>query len=115
MDHTRSPYLLDHWKASLVGHSDANFTEDVAITVTFSVNYWKNLNSRTRFGHGHIHIFNKLFVDNDDGINARDGWPPLNHIFQVQVSNICLIGAPLLLQKNVWVGVDKPIYQRKRL
>ncbi|KAG9085118.1 hypothetical protein FRC06_003722 [Ceratobasidium sp. 370] len=50
-------YLHDHWKASLVGHSDSNESEDLAIQVTYAYNKWYNLNSRTpsfRFGHGHI-------------------------------------------------------------
>jgi pectate lyase len=50
-------YLHDHWKASLVGHSDNNEAEDVAIQVTYAYNRWSILNSRTpsfRFGHGHI-------------------------------------------------------------
>ena len=67
-------YLHDHWKASLVGHSDNNGAQDVAITVTFALNRWVDLNSRTpsfRFGHGHI--FNNVFDANNDGINTRDG------------------------------------------
>ncbi|KAK7458739.1 hypothetical protein VKT23_009739 [Stygiomarasmius scandens] len=78
--------LYDHWKASLVGHSDNNGDEDVAITVTYALNNWNNLNSRTpsfRFGHGHI--FNNIFDDNNDGINTRDG-------------------AQLLVENNVWTG-----------
>ncbi|KII96156.1 polysaccharide lyase family 1 protein [Plicaturopsis crispa FD-325 SS-3] len=85
-------YLHDHWKASLVGHSDSNGAEDVAITVTFANNYWENLNSRTpsfRFGTGHI--FNNVYDDNNDGINTRDG-------------------AQLLVENNVWTGTDKPLY-----
>ncbi|KAF5337817.1 hypothetical protein D9758_015714 [Tetrapyrgos nigripes] len=84
--------LYDHWKASLVGHSDNNGAEDVAITVTYANNYWTDLNSRTpsfRFGHGHI--FNNVFDDNNDGINTRDG-------------------AQLLVENNVWTGTDKPLY-----
>jgi pectate lyase len=79
--------LYDHWKASLVGHSDSNGSEDVAITVTYASNYWNNLNSRTpsfRFGHGHL--FNNVFDDNSDGINTRDG-------------------AQLLVENNVWTGM----------
>ncbi|KAG8734675.1 hypothetical protein FRC10_011538 [Ceratobasidium sp. 414] len=52
-------YLHDHWKASLVGHSDSNGDEDIALEVTYAYNKWENLNSRTpsiRFGH--VHIFN---------------------------------------------------------
>lgn len=47
--------LHDHWKSSLVGHSDSNGAEDVAIRVTYHHNYWYNLNSRLpsfRFGQG---------------------------------------------------------------
>lgn len=85
-------FLHDHWKASLVGHSDNNGAEDTAITVTYANNYWQNLNSRTpsfRFGHGHI--FNNVFDSNNDGINTRDG-------------------AQLLVQNNVWTGAKKPLY-----
>ncbi|KAK0236340.1 pectate lyase [Armillaria nabsnona] len=84
--------LYTHWKASLVGHSDNNGAEDVAIRVTFALNWWYDLNSRTpsfRFGTGHI--FNNVFDDNNDGINTRDG-------------------AELLVENNVWTGTDKPLY-----
>ncbi|THU86312.1 polysaccharide lyase family 1 protein [Dendrothele bispora CBS 962.96] len=84
--------LYDHWKASLVGHSDNNGAEDTKITVTYANNYWTNLNSRTpsfRFGHGHI--FNNVFDANNDGINTRDG-------------------AQLLVENNVWTGAKKPLY-----
>ncbi|QRV73319.1 pectate lyase [Ceratobasidium sp. AG-Ba] len=85
-------YLHDHWKASLVGHSDSNESEDKAIQVTYAFNKWQNLNSRTpsfRFGHGHI--FNNYFVSNNDGINTR-------------------VGAELLVQNNVFESVGKPLY-----
>ncbi|KAG8723659.1 hypothetical protein FRC12_007771 [Ceratobasidium sp. 428] len=85
-------YLRDHWKGSLVGHSDSNESEDKAIQVTYAFNKWSNLNSRTpsfRFGHGHI--FNNYFVNNNDGINTR-------------------LGANLLVQNNVFEGVGKPLY-----
>ncbi|KAF9031358.1 pectate lyase [Hymenopellis radicata] len=84
--------LYTHWKASLVGHSDSNGAEDVAITVTYANNWWYDLNSRTpsfRFGTGHI--FNNVFDDNNDGINTRDE-------------------AQLLVENNVWTGTDKPLY-----
>ncbi|KAG9090401.1 hypothetical protein FS749_000547 [Ceratobasidium sp. UAMH 11750] len=85
-------YLHDHWKASLVGHSDSNESEDKAIQVTYAYNKWYNLNSRTpsfRFGHGHI--FNNYFLSNNDGINTR-------------------VGAELLVQNNVFESVSKPLY-----
>jgi pectate lyase len=84
--------IHDHWKASLVGHSDNNGAEDIKITVTFANNYWTNLNSRTpslRFGHGHI--FNNVFDNNNDGINTRDG-------------------AQVLVENNVWTGTTEPLY-----
>ncbi|THH04606.1 hypothetical protein EW146_g10136 [Bondarzewia mesenterica] len=86
-------YLHDHWKASLIGHSDSNGAEDTAITVTYAYNYFENLNSRTpsfRFGHGHI--FNNYYASNSDGINTRDG-------------------AQLLVENNVWTSDNKkPLY-----
>lgn len=84
--------LSTHWKASLVGHSDSNGSEDAKITVTFALNNWSNLNSRTpsfRFGTGHI--FNNIFDNNNDGINTRKG-------------------AQLLVENNVWTGTNKPLY-----
>lgn len=51
-------YLHDHYKASLVGHSDSNGSEDKGhLTVTYYKNHFENLNSRGpsyRFGTGHI-------------------------------------------------------------
>ncbi|KAJ1304236.1 hypothetical protein OPQ81_005400 [Rhizoctonia solani] len=85
-------YLHDHWKASLVGHSDNNESEDLAIQVTYAYNYWQNLNSRTpsfRFGHGHI--FNNYYLTNQDGINTR-------------------VGAELLVQNNVWEDCKNSVY-----
>ncbi|KAF8164741.1 pectate lyase B [Crassisporium funariophilum] len=85
--------IYTHWKASLVGHSDSNGSEDTKITVTYASNYWSNLNSRTpsfRFGHGHI--FNNVFDNNNDGINTR-------------------LGAQLLVENNVWTGTTKPLYE----
>ncbi|KAG9122795.1 hypothetical protein FRC07_000671 [Ceratobasidium sp. 392] len=85
-------YLHDHWKASLVGHSDSNGAEDVALQVTYAYNKWENLNSRTptiRFGHAHI--INNYFLNNNDGINIRNG-------------------AEVLIQCNVFVNVPNPIY-----
>ncbi|KAK8168391.1 pectin lyase fold/virulence factor [Phyllosticta citrichinensis] len=86
-------YLHDHWKASLVGHSDSNGDEDTGhLTVTYANNYWKNINSRMpsyRFGTGHI--INSYFEDCNDGINTRQG-------------------AQLLIESNVFSGLKKPVY-----
>lgn len=56
-------YFHDHWKASLVGHSDNNSAEDAGkLRVTYHHNYFKNINSRMpslRFGTGHV--FNNYY------------------------------------------------------
>ncbi|KAF8316775.1 pectin lyase-like protein [Clavulina sp. PMI_390] len=84
--------LHDHWKTSLIGHSDSNGSEDVALRVTVHHNYWYNLNSRLpsfRFGQGHI--YNNYYLNSGDGINTRDG-------------------ALLLIQNNVFKNVSDAIY-----
>lgn len=103
-------YLHDHWKASLVGHSDNNGDEDKgkpisflstyfdaepfppALQVTYANNFFENLNSRGpsfRFGTGHI--FNNYYSGVSDGINTRDG-------------------AQLLVENNVFVSSKKALY-----
>ncbi|KAH6669545.1 putative pectate lyase A [Halenospora varia] len=86
-------YIHDHWKASLVGHSDSNSAEDTGhLRVTYANNYWKNINSRgpsIRFGTGHI--YNNYYDTVSDGINTRDG-------------------AQVLVEANTFVGSKKPLY-----
>ncbi|EOD45638.1 putative pectate lyase a protein [Neofusicoccum parvum UCRNP2] len=86
-------YLHDHYKASLVGHSDSNGSEDKGhLTVTYYKNYFQNLNSRGpsyRFGTGHV--LNNYYDSVSDGINTRQG-------------------AQLLVEGNVFVGAKKPLY-----
>lgn len=86
-------YLHDHWKSSLVGHSDNNGAEDKGhLTVTYALNYWANVNSRTpsfRFGTGHI--YNNYFENVGDGINTRQG-------------------AQLLVQNNMFTATKKALY-----
>lgn len=80
-------HLHDHFKASLVGHSDANEAEDRGtLHVTYANNYWSNINSRgpsIRFGTGHI--FNSYYENVSDGINTR-------------------LGAQLLVESNAFSG-----------
>jgi pectate lyase len=51
--------IHDHYKISLVGHSDSNGSEDTGhLHVTYHHNYFYNFNSRTpslRFGTGHVY------------------------------------------------------------
>ncbi|KAJ5855355.1 CAZyme family PL1 [Penicillium soppii] len=86
-------FLHDHYKASLVGHSDSNGAEDTGhLRVTYSNNYWYNINSRGpsfRFGTGHV--YNSYYLDVADGINTRQG-------------------AQLLVESNVFSGSKKPLY-----
>ncbi|KAK7185437.1 hypothetical protein DPSP01_001944 [Paraphaeosphaeria sporulosa] len=85
--------IHDHWKASLVGHSDSNSAEDTGhLRVTYHNNHWENINSRgpsLRFGTGHF--FNNYYNAVSDGINAR-------------------LGAQVLVENNVWVDSKKPLY-----
>ncbi|KAJ5115510.1 Pectin lyase fold/virulence factor [Penicillium alfredii] len=77
-------FIHDHWKASLIGHSDNNGNEDTG--------HRYNINSRApsfRFGTGHI--YNGYFENVSDGINTRKG-------------------AQLLVESNSFVGSKKPLY-----
>ncbi|KAH8590653.1 putative pectate lyase A [Bisporella sp. PMI_857] len=86
-------YIHDHWKASLVGHSDSNSAEDTGhLRITYSNNYWYNINSRTpslRFGTGHV--YNNYFLSVNDGINTR-------------------LGAQVLAESNTWSSSKKALY-----
>ncbi|KAI1420112.1 polysaccharide lyase family 1 protein [Xylaria sp. FL1777] len=87
-------YIHDHWKASLVGHSDSNGDEDTGhLTVTYANNYFKNLNSRgpsIRFGTGHI--FNSYYDNVNTAVNTR-------------------LGAQVLVESTVFESCgDKAIY-----
>ncbi|KAK6497038.1 hypothetical protein TWF481_002016 [Arthrobotrys musiformis] len=66
----------DHWKGSLVGHSDSNASEDTGkLHVTYHHNSFTNVNSRlpsVRFGTAHI--FSNCYTDiPTSGINSRMG------------------------------------------
>jgi pectate lyase len=69
-------YLHDHHKASLVGHSDSNSSEDKGkLRVTYANNYWKDVGSRTpllRFGTAHV--YNNYYENvSVTGVNSRMG------------------------------------------
>ncbi|KAI0542014.1 polysaccharide lyase family 1 protein [Xylaria digitata] len=87
-------YIHDHFKASLVGHSDSNGDEDTGhLTVTYANNYFENINSRGpsfRFGTGHI--FNNYYSNVNTAINTR-------------------LGAQVLVESTVFEGCgEKAIY-----
>ncbi|KAM5362162.1 hypothetical protein ACJZ2D_012684 [Fusarium nematophilum] len=69
-------WFSDHWKASLIGHSDSNADEDTGkLHVTYHHNYWSNINSRApsiRFGTAHI--YSSCYEDvPTSGVNSRMG------------------------------------------
>ncbi|RAL60144.1 hypothetical protein DID88_000769 [Monilinia fructigena] len=86
-------FIHDHWKASLVGHSDSNGAEDKGfLHVTYANNFWQNVNSRgpsIRFGTAHI--YNSYHNNVADGINTRQG-------------------AQVLVESNVWANSKKALY-----
>ncbi|KAG9221504.1 hypothetical protein CCMSSC00406_0009493 [Pleurotus cornucopiae] len=80
----------DHWKGSLIGHSDNNAAEDTGkLHVTYHHNSWVNVNSRlpsVRFGT--VHVFNSVYNDiPTSAINSR-------------------MGAQLLVENNVFNNVN---------
>jgi pectate lyase len=83
----------DHYKVSLVGHSDSNASEDTGhLRVTYSHNWFTGVNSRLpsiRFGKGHM--FNN-YVQNvtDSGIHSR-------------------MGAEVYVERNVFTNVPDAI------
>jgi pectate lyase len=83
----------DHWKVSLVGHSDSNSSEDTGhLRVTYSHNWFHDVNSRLpslRFGKGHM--FNNYYENvGDSGIHSR-------------------MGAEVYVEKNVFTNVPDAI------
>jgi pectate lyase len=85
----------DHYKTSLIGHSDNNGSEDKGkLHVTYHHNYFRTVSSRgpsIRFGT--LHAYNNLyenFIDASTGISSR-------------------MGACSRVENNVFVGVNQPV------
>ncbi|KAM0270847.1 hypothetical protein ACHAQH_009311 [Verticillium albo-atrum] len=83
----------DHWKGSLVGHSDNNASEDRGkLRVTYHHNHFYNVNSRLpsiRFGTGHI--YSSCYENNPtSGVNSR-------------------MGAQVLVENTVFINTNKAI------
>ncbi|KAG4087882.1 pectin lyase-like protein [Neocallimastix lanati (nom. inval.)] len=86
-------YVHDHYKASLIGHSDSNAGEDTGkLHITYHHNYFKNVGSRLpslRFGTGHV--FNNVYENIEaSSVNIR-------------------MGAKALVEGNVFRNANKPI------
>ncbi|ENH65990.1 Pectate lyase plyB [Fusarium oxysporum f. sp. cubense race 1] len=69
-------YFHDHWKGSLIGHSDSNASEDKGkLHITYANNYWKNVSSRQpliRFATVHLvnNYWDGILLS---GVNTRMG------------------------------------------
>ena len=85
--------LHDHFKGSLVGHSDKNGAEDATIRVTYHHNWFNNVGSRLpRVRFGTVHVYNNLFENaTTSGIH-------------------CVMGAQCLVQNTVFRNVNLPIW-----
>ncbi|CAE6395377.1 unnamed protein product [Rhizoctonia solani] len=85
--------FTNHFKTSLVGHSDKNTAEDSGhLRVTYHHNYFLNVNSRLpslRFGTGHI--YNNYYKNvATSGVDSR-------------------LGAQVLVESNVFDSVNSPV------
>jgi pectate lyase len=86
--------LHDHFKGSLVGHSDKNAAEDTGkLRVTYSHNWFEGVQARLpRVRFGTVHSYNNFFSNAvTSGIH-------------------CLMGAQCLVQNNVFRNVTLPIW-----
>jgi pectate lyase len=86
--------LHDHYKGSLVGHSDKNAAEDSGnLKVTYSHNWFEGVQARLpRVRFGTVHTYNNFFSNAvTSGIH-------------------CLMGAQCLVQNNVFRSVTLPIW-----
>lgn len=78
--------IHDHYKLSLVGHSDGNGAEDTGhLHVTYHHNYFYNFDSRApsvRFGTAHV--YDNYFLNGVTGVHSRDGAQSLveNNVFR---------------------------------
>jgi pectate lyase len=95
----------DHWKGSLIGHSDNNAGEDTGkLHVTYHHNSFINVNSRLpsiRFGT--VHIYNDYHKTNPaSGVNSRMG-------AQVRVENSVFENTQLALVTNLDSDADGSI------
>jgi pectate lyase len=88
-------YVHDHYKTSLVGHSDSNAAEDTGkLHVTYCGNWFNNVSARTpllRFGT--VHLFNNYMSNYFDAATA---------------CNIRM-GAVTRIEGNAFVNVANPI------
>ncbi|OSS45165.1 hypothetical protein B5807_09140 [Epicoccum nigrum] len=92
VDHNDFSSFHDHWKGSLVGHSDNNAGEDTGkLHVTYHHNDFQRVNSRLpsiRFGTGHI--YSSCYNGGISGVNSR-------------------MGAQVVVEENSFTGVERAV------
>ena len=84
-----------HRYSNLVGHSDTNASEDTGhLTITWHHNWWADfvMERQPRVRFGRVHVFNNLYTSKGDDYCIGVG-----------------VGANLLTENNVFVGVKTPI------
>ncbi|KAK6355974.1 hypothetical protein TWF718_000349 [Orbilia javanica] len=101
----------DHWKGSLVGHSDNNASEDTGkLKVTYHHNSFNNVNSRLpslRFGTGHM--YSNCYTNcPTSGVNSRMG-------AQVLVENCSFTNVPLSVVTNLDSDADGYATERNNI
>ncbi|RSL69971.1 hypothetical protein CEP54_001949 [Fusarium duplospermum] len=113
----------DHWKASLIGHSDNSGSDDTGkLHVTYHHNYWSNINSRApsvRFGTAHI--YSSCYEDvPTSGVNSRMGAQVLveqnsfNNVQRAIVTNLDSKEEGFASNKNnIFTNSDTQITQEK--
>ncbi|KAF3932413.1 hypothetical protein ABW19_dt0208910 [Dactylella cylindrospora] len=93
----QNTYIHDHYKCSLIGHSDNNAAEDTGhLHVTEYRNRWTKCNSRqpsVRFGT--VHVVNNYFQDSELGYTSR-------------------MGAQMLVEYSKWVNVAAIDYEESK-
>lgn len=86
-------YFHDHYKVSLVGHSDSNASEDTGkLHVTYGHNWFNNVNSRlpsVRFGTAHVYS-NYYTKVADSAVHSR-------------------MNAQVLVERNTFVGTFESV------
>ncbi|KAF9693874.1 hypothetical protein EKO04_008510 [Ascochyta lentis] len=105
-------YLHDHWKGSLVGHSDNNQAEDGGhLRVTYANNHFFNIASRgPMFRIGTGHLFNNYWNQMDDAVRTRAGAQLLIESSVFENTNDCIIaknGYAVVRDVDLGIGTNE--------
>jgi pectate lyase len=104
--------MHDHWKGSLVGHSDNNQAEDGGhLRVTYANNHFFNIASRgPMFRIGTGHIFNNYWNSVDDGVRTRAGAQLLIESCVFENTNDCILaknGYAVVRDVDLGIGTNE--------